>query len=222
MNRESAILDFNRRVLAQARRVDVPLLERLRYITIVSSNLDEFFEVRFADYLEAARSPHTTVSRADVRAVSDAAHALIDEQYRVFNDELMPALQRRGLVILNHAERDAGQRKWVARFFEQQVRPLLVPVGLDPSHPFPQVANKSLNFICRLAGACRRSFTSSHNAAMRRDCSVRSVSRARSRAPFKRRPTVTFSAMDMVGNGFDFWNTMPTRRRTTTGSTLRA
>ena len=152
LNRESAILDFNRRVLAQARRVDVPLLERLRYITIVSSNLDEFFEVRFADYLEAARSPHTTVSRADVRAVSDAAHALIDEQYRVFNDELMPALQRRGLVILNHAERDAGQRKWVARFFEQQVRPLLVPVGLDPSHPFPQVANKSLNFICRLGG----------------------------------------------------------------------
>ena len=152
LNRESAILDFNRRVLAQARRADVPLLERLRYITIVSSNLDEFFEVRFADYLEAARSPHTTVSRTDVRAVSDAAHALIDEQYRVFNDELMPALQRRGLVVLNHAERDAGQRKWVARFFEQQVRPLLVPVGLDPSHPFPQVANKSLNFICRLGG----------------------------------------------------------------------
>jgi len=152
LNRESAILDFNRRVLAQARRADVPPLERLRYLTIVSSNLDEFFEVRFADYLEAARSPHTTVSRADVLAVSEAAHALIDEQYRVFNDELMPALQRHGLVILNHAERDAEQRKWVARFFEQQVRPLLVPVGLDPSHPFPQVANKSLNFICRVGG----------------------------------------------------------------------
>ena len=152
LNRESAILDFNRRVLAQARRADVPLLERLRYITIVSSNLDEFFEVRFADYLEAARSPHTTVSRADVQAVAEAAHALIGEQYRVFNDELMPALQRHGLVILNHAERDAAQRQWVARFFEQQVRPLLVPVGLDPSHPFPQVANKSLNFICRVGG----------------------------------------------------------------------
>jgi polyphosphate kinase len=152
LNRESAILDFNRRVLAQAQRADVPLLERLRYLTIVSSNLDEFFEVRFADYLEAARSPRTTVSRADVLAVSAAAHALIAEQYRVFNDELMPALQRHGLVILNHAERDAAQRQWVARFFEQQVRPLLVPVGLDPSHPFPQVANKSLNFICQLGG----------------------------------------------------------------------
>jgi polyphosphate kinase len=152
LNREGAILDFNRRVLDQARRADVPLLERLRYITIVSSNLDEFFEVRFADYIEAARSLHTGVSMADLNSVSAAAHALIDEQYRLFNDVIMPALQRQGIVVLNHAERDAAQRKWVARFYEQQVRPLLVPVGLDPSHPFPQVANKSLNFICRLGG----------------------------------------------------------------------
>jgi len=152
LNRESAILDFNRRVLAQARRDDVPLLERLRYITIVSSNLDEFFEVRFADYLEASRLPNTTVTRSDVQTVSAAAHALIDEQYRVFNEEVVPALQSRGLTVLSHAERDAAQREWVARFFEQQVRPLLMPVGLDPSHPFPTVANKSLNFICRLEG----------------------------------------------------------------------
>lgn len=152
LNRESAILDFNRRVLAQARRADVPLLERLRYITIVASNLDEFFEVRFADYLEASRSPGTAVSRSDVQAVSAAAHALIDEQYRVFNEEVVPALQSRGLTVLSHAERDPAQREWVARFFEQQVRPLLMPVGLDPSHPFPQVANKALNFICRLEG----------------------------------------------------------------------
>jgi polyphosphate kinase len=152
LNRESAILEFNRRVLAQARRSDVPLLERLRYITIVSSNLDEFFEVRFADYLEASRSSRTTVTPADVRAVSAEAHALIDEQYRVFNEEVVPALQAHGLTVLSHAERDPAQREWVARFFEQQVRPLLMPVGLDPSHPFPQVANKSLNFICRLEG----------------------------------------------------------------------
>ena len=152
LNRESAILQFNRRVLAQARRSDVPLLERLRYITIVSSNMDEFFEVRFADYLEASRSSRTAVSTADVRAVSAEAHALIDEQYRVFNEEVVPALQARGLTVLSHAERNPAQREWVARFFEQQVRPLLMPVGLDPSHPFPQVANKSLNFICRLEG----------------------------------------------------------------------
>jgi polyphosphate kinase len=152
LNRELAILDFNRRVLAQARRGDVPLLERLRYVTIVASNLDEFFEVRFADYLEAARAGPAGASQAELAQVSQAAHALIDEQYRVFNDELMPALQRERIVVLNHAERDAAQRRWVARFFEQQVRPLLVPVGLDPSHPFPQIANKSLNFICRLGG----------------------------------------------------------------------
>ncbi|WP_119292163.1 polyphosphate kinase 1 [Azohydromonas sediminis] len=152
LNRERSTLEFNRRVLAQARRADVPLLERLRYITIVSSNLDEFFEVRFADYLEMARQPGTGVSQRDLKDVAAEAHRLIDEQYALFNDEVMPALARAGIRIVNHAERDDAQRAWVARFFEQQVRPLLVPVGLDPAHPFPQVANKSLNFIVRLGG----------------------------------------------------------------------
>jgi polyphosphate kinase len=152
LSRERAILEFNRRVLAQARRVDVPLLERLRYICIVSSNLDEFFEVRFADYIEAARQPSAGVSQRDLEAVAAEAHALIDDQYAAFNDEVMPLLQREGIVVLNHADRDEGQRRWVDRFFQKQVRPLLVPVGLDPSHPFPQVANKSLNFIVRLTG----------------------------------------------------------------------
>jgi polyphosphate kinase len=152
LNRERAILEFNRRVLAQARRADVPLLERLRYVCIVSSNMDEFFEVRFADYLEAARRAGSGVSTRDLESVAADAHALIDDQYAVFNDEVMPALQQQGIVILNHADRDEAQRRWVAAFFEREVRPLLVPVGLDPSHPFPQVANKSLNFIARLSG----------------------------------------------------------------------
>ena len=152
LNRERAILQFNRRVLAQARRADVPLLERLRYITIVSSNLDEFFEVRVADIIEATRQPGSGVTRHDLASVASAAHELIDEQYALFNDVLMPALQRERIVVLNHAERNEAQRRWVERFFEQQVRPLLVPVSLDPSHPFPQVANKSLNFIARLGG----------------------------------------------------------------------
>jgi len=152
LNRERAILEFNRRVLAQARRPDVPLLERLRYVCIVSSNLDEFFEVRFADYVEAARRPGAGVSKRDLESVAADAHALIDEQYALFNDEVMPQLAREGIVILSHLERDEAQRRWVDSFFQKQVRPLLVPVGLDPSHPFPQVANKSLNFIARLAG----------------------------------------------------------------------
>src|ERR1700741_1632634 len=152
LSRERAILEFNRRVLAQALRADVPLLERLRYICIVSSNLDEFFEGRFDDYIEVARQPGAGVSNRDLEAVAAEAHALIDDQYAAFNDQVMPLLQREGIVVLNHADRDEAQRRWVDRFFQKQVRPLLVPVGLDPSHPFPQVANKSLNFIVRLTG----------------------------------------------------------------------
>jgi polyphosphate kinase len=130
----------------------VPLLERLRYITIVSSNMDEFFEVRFADTLESARARDSEATRAELAAVAARAHAIIDEQYALFNDELMPALLRQGVEVINHAERNEAQRRWVAAFFEREVRPLLIPVGLDPSHPFPQVANKSLNFIVRLSG----------------------------------------------------------------------
>src|SRR6218665_1659865 len=152
LNREQAILEFNRRVLAQAQREDVPLLERLRYICIVSSNLDEFFEVRFADMLDVARSPAGQLTHADVERVAGAAHALIDAQYAIFNEQLMPVLAARKIVILNHADRNEAQRRWVGRFFEREVRPLLVPVGLDPAHPFPQVANKSLHFIARLSG----------------------------------------------------------------------
>ncbi len=152
LNRERAILDFNRRVLAQAKRADVPALERLRYVCIVSSNLDEFFEVRFADSLDAARRPGASAAQDEMQAVAAAAHALIDEQYAVFNQEVMPLLERGRIVIVNHADRNKPQRRWVERFFADSVRPLLVPVGLDPSHPFPQVANKSLNFIVRLTG----------------------------------------------------------------------
>src|SRR3954471_16496912 len=107
LNRERAILEFNRRVLAQAQRADVPLLERLRYVCIVSSNLDEFFEVRFADCLEASRRPESGTTPADIEALAAAAHALFAEQYAVFNDEVMPALAERGIRILNHADRNA-------------------------------------------------------------------------------------------------------------------
>jgi polyphosphate kinase len=153
LNREHAILAFNRRVLAQAARLDVPLLERLRYITIVSSNLDEFFEVRFADAIGVLREARGgEIERAGLRAVAADAHALIDEMYELLNDRVLPALAREGIVIVNHAERTEAQREWVAQFFEAQVRPLLQPVGLDPAHPFPLVPNKALNFIVRLGG----------------------------------------------------------------------
>jgi polyphosphate kinase len=152
LNREQAILAFNRRVLAQAERADVPLLERLRYITIVSSNLDEFFEVRFADYLEVVRASHDAASQRDMHDLAATTRELIDAQYRLFNEQVRPALAAAGIEIINHVHRNAAQRRWVGKFFASQVRPLLVPVGLDPAHPFPLVANKSLNFIVRLGG----------------------------------------------------------------------
>lgn len=152
LDREQAILEFQRRVLAQAMREDVPLLERLRYLCIVSSNLDEFFEVRFSDLLDALRDKSGDIKHEDVERVGAAAHELIDSQYAIYNEQLMPALQQHGIVVLNHADRSETQRRWVARYFEREVRPLLVPVSLDPAHPFPQVANKALHFIVRLEG----------------------------------------------------------------------
>ena len=102
--------------------------------------------------VEAAGKPGSSVTRAELATVTQSAHELIDDQYALLNDSVMPALQREGIVVLNHDERSKAQRDWVERFFQTQVRPLLVPVSLDPSHPFPLVANKSLNFIARLDG----------------------------------------------------------------------
>ncbi|TAL20989.1 MAG: polyphosphate kinase 1, partial [Aquabacterium sp.] len=102
--------------------------------------------------LEASRLPGTEVTPRDLADVAAAAHELVREQYAVFNDDVGPALRRQHIHIVNHAQRSEAQRKWVANFFEKQVRPLLTPVGLDPAHPFPQVANKSLNFIVKLSG----------------------------------------------------------------------
>jgi polyphosphate kinase len=154
LDRDHSILAFNERVLDWARRPDVPLLERLRYLTIVSSNLDEFFEVRAAPHLTAyqageRKAPYTVHS---FEALAAAAHKLVEQQYTLYNDELMPAFGKEGIEIVSHGERNAVQKAWVHEYFEREVRPLLIPVALDPAHPFPQVANKSLNFIVRLAG----------------------------------------------------------------------
>ncbi len=154
LDRDLSLLAFNARVLDWAKRDDVPLLERLRYLCIVSSNLDEFFEVRAALHvtsgvLQAAQNAST---HNVLEAISHKAHALVEEQYDLYNNVLMPAFAKEGVRILSHGERTLAQHKWVKLFFEKEVRPLLLPVGLDPAHPFPQVANKSLNFIVRLSG----------------------------------------------------------------------
>ena len=154
LDRDHSILAFNRRVFDWACRSDVPLLERLRYLCIVSSNLDEFFEVRAEPHLSAKQGndQEGPYSEESFDQLSAAIHELVDRQYALYNDELIPAFEKQGIRILSHGERNVAQRRWVKQYFESDVRPLLIPVGLDPSHPFPQVANKSLNFIVRLVG----------------------------------------------------------------------
>ncbi len=154
LDRDHAILAFNERVLDWAYRPEVPLLERLRYLCIVSSNLDEFFEVRVAPHLIAAgagdqKGSYTVESFGKL---SEAAHTLVARQYALYNNGLVPAFAEQGIEMVSHGDRNPAQRKWVHDYFEREVRPLLIPVGLDPAHPFPQVANKSLNFIVRLTG----------------------------------------------------------------------
>jgi len=158
LNRELSLLAFHRRVLALAQDVDVPLLERLRYLCIVGSNLDEFFEIRVAGIREQLRAklPPPGMSLHDARAllaqIRDEARSLIAEQYRVLNDEVLPALARDGVRLVRRTEFTPAERAWAARYFRQDVRPLLTPIGLDPAHPFPQVVNKSLNFVVELSG----------------------------------------------------------------------
>ena len=154
LDRDHSILAFNDRVLDWARRPDVPLLERLRYLCIVSSNLDEFFEVRAAPHLTAMQAGDRKGSYTvrTFEAIAEKATRLVEQQYALFNEALTPAFAKEGIAIVSHGDRNAAQRRWVDEYFEREVRPLLIPVGLDPAHPFPQVANKSLNFIVHLSG----------------------------------------------------------------------
>ena len=152
LDRDLSILAFNERVLDWARRKNVPLLERLRYLSIVSSNLDEFFEVRVAPHIEAAQAPRGSADFSGLERIADRARAMVEEQYRLYNQVLLPALRRQGIRLLSHGERNEAQRRWVQAYFSREVKPLLLPVSMDPAHPLPQVANKSLNFIVHLQG----------------------------------------------------------------------
>lgn len=154
LDRDHSILAFNERVLDWAVRDDVPLLERLRFLCIVSSNLDEFFEVRAEPHVNAVKHGETEglYTVASFEALAAKVHDLVARQYALYNQVLVPAFAAHGIRILAHSERSAAHKRWVSAYFRREVRPLLVPVGLDPAHPFPQVANKSLNFIVRLKG----------------------------------------------------------------------
>lgn len=156
LNREISQLNFNRRVLAQAEDKSVPLLERLRYLCIVCSNLDEFFEVRIASLLAQSQVDEQQGNADQLHETLENAaaecHSLVERQYAVLNQDILPELSARGIHLLRSADRTEAQRVWVKNYFETEVRPLLTPIGLDPAHPFPQVVNKSLNFIVELSG----------------------------------------------------------------------
>ncbi|MHB8453762.1 MAG: polyphosphate kinase 1 [Acidiferrobacterales bacterium] len=159
INRELSLLAFNARVLEQARDINTPLLERLRFLCISSTNLDEFFEIRTARLQEqvASGSVYTGLDNHSpqelLRQISVEAHRLVDEQYRVLNDELIPSLEREHIHFLRRGEWSTPQVEWVENHFEHELLPMLTPMGLDPAHPFPRILNKSLNFLVTLEGS---------------------------------------------------------------------
>ncbi len=159
LNRELAQLEFNERVLAQANDASVPLLERLRFLCISCSNLDEFFEIRVAglkQLTETATSPSQSpdgLSAAEqLAAIHQRAALLVAAQYRCFDEALLPAMRAAGIRIVPRGEWNDATMEWLADLFDREVEPVLTPLALDPSRPFPRIQNKSLNFIARLDG----------------------------------------------------------------------
>ncbi len=158
LNREIGILEFNSRVLAQAEDTKIPLLERIRFLSIVSSNLDEFFEIRIAGVkeqlldnpLKIGPDGHTIAESYDL--VSRQAHDLVNRQYALYQNVLIPQLRKAGIQFLLPNFWTNEQQAWAEDFFKEELLPLLTPIALDPAHPFPRVINKSLNFIVQLDG----------------------------------------------------------------------
>jgi len=158
INRELSQLEFNARVLAQAQDSGIPLLERLRFLCICSTNIDEFFEIRVAALKQQIAygggpatpdglSPLETFNRIRSRALD-----LVDAQYLLWNKTLRPALKKQGIRILMRDELNARQRRWLQAYFQGEILPVLSPLGLDPAHPFPRILNKSLNIAVVLKG----------------------------------------------------------------------
>ncbi len=158
INRELSLLEFNRRVLAQAQDEDVPLLERLKFLCIANSVLDEFFEIRVAGLKQqeavgaVQRGPDNMSPSEQLRHISNFVTELVDEQYRVFNDVVLPKLDIQGIRFLSEEAWNDKQRKWLKSYFNRELAPIMSPIALDPAHPFPEPLNKSLTFIVSLEG----------------------------------------------------------------------
>jgi polyphosphate kinase len=158
INRDLSLLQFHLRVLAQASSSRHPLLERLFFLIIFSSNLDEFFEIRVAGIMQKLNIGDVSTSAHGMRPsevlneISVITHAAISEQYRILNEDILPALALEDIRYLKRDELNAEQSAWMKRYFTEQVVPVLTPISIDPAHPFPRLVNKSLNFIATLEG----------------------------------------------------------------------
>ena len=143
LNRELGLIEFNRRVLAQAENKSIPLLERLKFLCIVSSNLDEFFEVRIAGLKEQIKldtpgfGPDGMLPHQVFKRVSEQTHLLVARQYQVLNREILPGLVNEGIRFLRRSAWNESQREWIKAFFFRELMPVLTPIGLDIAHPFP-------------------------------------------------------------------------------------
>jgi len=156
ISREMSWLAFNQRVLEETLNAANPLLERVKFFTITSSNLDEFFEVRVAGLKQQVesdiveRSFDGKTASETLRAIHKQVRRMIDQQYRCWREELLPELAKNNIHILDYAHLSDADRTWVEQYYRANVRPVLTPLGLDPSHPFPQLLNKSLNIVVQV------------------------------------------------------------------------
>lgn len=157
-NRELSYFKFNLRVLSQAQNSKHPLLERLMFLLIFSSNLDEFFEIRVSglkkqlDFGRRRRGPDGKYPEQVLKEIHLQVHEALDEQYRILNEDLLPCLAREDIHFLSRHEWNAELREWTRNYFDNEILPVVSPLGLDPAHPFPRLVNKSLNFILSLNG----------------------------------------------------------------------
>ena len=158
INRELSHLQFNIRVLEQALDEKHPLLERLMFLLIFSSNLDEFFEIRVAEqmtqmkYGREAVGPDAMHPRTVLQRISEICHLTVERQYKILNETIFPEMEKENIHFLRRRDWTEEQTEWIRVYFEEKIEPVISPVGLDPSHPFPRLVNKSLNFIVELDG----------------------------------------------------------------------
>ncbi|HBY50271.1 MAG TPA: RNA degradosome polyphosphate kinase, partial [Alcanivorax sp.] len=158
INRELSLLQFNLRVLEQAMDEHHPLMERLNFLLIFSSNMDEFFEIRVAglkNRLETGTGrpgPDGMLAEEVLAEVARVTHDAVQRQYHILQNILLPALAEEGVHFLRREDWTPAQTEWVKKYFRDQIYPVLTPIALDPAHPFPRLVNKSLNFIVSLDG----------------------------------------------------------------------